>query len=73
MKNPLRDFGTDEPGYSITGWPREDVCDCGARAVILVATYDDASYECRGTPTDPHSGYGPDGCGAVFTRERVDA
>lgn len=55
---------------SITGWPHETTHECGARAALLVSTYYNADYECRGTPTDPHSAYGPDGCGAIFERTR---
>lgn len=70
-----REFGVDEPGWSITGWPYESECDCGARAVMLSAMFADASYECRGQPTTVDgfpSDYGPDRCGKVFTRTREE-
>lgn len=72
MKAVLEPF-TDEPGYSLLGWPQEDECmHCGARAAMLVATYDSATYECRGTPEDPsRSVYGPDRCARVYTRSRA--
>lgn len=55
------------------GWPIKTTCECGARAELLVSTWLDADYECRGTPTDPDSVYGPDRCGKVFTRRRTPA
>lgn len=72
MEQPL-EFGTKEEGHSITGWPKVGQCACGARSVMCVATHDLATYECRGTPVDPHSDYGPDGCGKVYEVKREGA
>jgi hypothetical protein len=58
--------------HSLTGWPRRGECvHCGANAVVLSSTVESAHYECRGTPTDPRSAYGPDRCGRVFTLRRA--
>ena len=68
---PVESCSADD-AYSITGWPRVGACDCGARSAILASTYDSASYECRGTPTDPRSAYGDDRCGRVYDRKRSE-
>ncbi len=72
MTQPLP-FMSDEINlatHSLTGWPRVSVCPhCGARSALLVATHDKAHYECRGTPTDPSSAYGPDRCGRVYEEQ----
>lgn len=53
--------------HSLTGWPKRDACaTCGAQTALLCATGQSATYECRGTPTEPMSAYGPDRCGAVY-------
>ncbi|GAC1533579.1 MAG: hypothetical protein NVS3B1_27930 [Marmoricola sp.] len=53
--------------HSLNGWPHYDVCShCGARSALLCATLQRAHYECRGTPIEPKSAYGPDRCGAVY-------
>jgi hypothetical protein len=57
--------------HSLTGWPHHGACPhCAADAAQLFSTHDSADYECRGTPTDPRSAYGPDRCGRVFTVAR---
>lgn len=54
------------PGFTLLGWPKETSCTrCGAKAAHLSSTISNASYECRGTPTDD-SAYGPDACYFVF-------
>lgn len=59
--------------HSLTGWPKRGRCTrCGADAALLTATRPSADYECRGTPTDSHSAYGPDRCGAIFRVKRHD-
>ena len=52
---------------SLLGWPKTTECThCGARSALLVSTGVSASYECRGTPTEEWSAYGPDRGGRVF-------
>jgi hypothetical protein len=59
--------------HSLTGWPKTGPCECGGEAVMLSASYDSADYECRGTAPNrpPHSAYGTDACGRVFTVRRA--
>lgn len=57
--------------HNILGWPRKGTCHCGAQAALLGGSLDKATYECRGTPTDPSkSVYGDDRCGDVFDVKR---
>jgi hypothetical protein len=62
---PMSEIDLDT--HSLTGWPHKTTCECGARAVMLWACVDRASYECRGTPPPASSSaYGEDRCGKVF-------
>jgi hypothetical protein len=63
-------FGSD-PAFTLLGWPKVVECvRCGKPSVHLCSSYASADYECRGTPVDPRSAYGPDRCGHVFRLDR---
>jgi hypothetical protein len=73
LRDPVTDLAIDLATHSILGWPREITHSCGARAAMLSAVYPEADYECRGTPTEEWSAYGPDRCGKVFVVVRANA